>query len=182
MPIIEEFKQGLERAVQTFKHEMTGVRASRPSTALLENLQVSYYGETMPMKHVASISVAPPRDIFVQAWDKEAVPAITKAIETSSLGLNPQTEGMSVRVRLPELSQERRDELIRYVKKLSEQSRIQIRTLRDEFNKKVQSGFEEGKYNEDQKFKLKEQIQKETDHANLQIESLVKSKIDEINE
>ncbi len=182
MPIIEEFKQGLERAVQAFKHEMTGVRASRPSTALLENLQVSYYGETMPMKHVASISVAPPRDIFVQAWDKEAVPAITKAIETSSLGLNPQTEGMSVRVRLPELSQERRDELIRYVKKLSEQSRIQIRTLRDEFNKKVQSGFEEGKYNEDQKFKLKEQIQKETDHANLQIESLVKSKIDEINE
>jgi len=180
--IIEDFKKSVRNAITAFKEEMAGIRASRPSTALLENVQVSYYGQTMPIKHVAAISIAPPRDISIQAWDKEAVPAIAKAIESSSLGLNPQAEGMVIRIRLPELSQERREELIRHVKKISEQSRIQIRTLRDDSNKKIQAMFDKGECNEDEKFKFKEQIQKETDDTNKQIESILKLKIDEINE
>jgi len=180
--VIEEFKKQLKNAIRAFREEIIGVRSSRPSTALLENLNVSYYGQTMPIKHIASISVAPPRDIFIQAWDKEAVPAIAKAIESSSLGLTPQTEGTSIRVRLPELSQERRDELARHIKKIAEQSRIQIRHLRDEANKEIQSMFDDGECNEDQKFKLKEGAQKETEGANKEIDDILKSKINEINE
>ncbi|MEK7542831.1 MAG: ribosome recycling factor [Patescibacteria group bacterium] len=182
MQHLEEFLKHLDAVVADFKRELSGIRANRPTTALLENISVVYYGQTMPMKHVASILVSPPRDIVVQAWDKEAIPSILKAIESSSLGFNPQADGLSVHVSVPELSTERREELAKHVKKVSEQFRIQIRHFRDEANKKIQKLFDNSEINEDQKFKLKEDIQKKTDLANGSVESALEAKIKEIHE
>lgn len=177
-PIIEEFSKHLDFVLCDLKQELSGVRANRPTTALLENIPIVYYGQTMPMKRVASISVVPPREIVVQVWDKEAITPIVKAIEASSLGLTPQIDGVLIRVRLPELSQERREELVRHVKKVTEQFRIQVRHFRDEANKKVQKFFED----EDQRFRSKEEVQKKTDAMNRDIEAALEAKIKEIQE
>lgn len=177
-PILEEFDKHLDSVLRDLKQDLAGVRANRPTTALLENIPVVYYGQTMPMKHVASITIIPPREILIQAWDKEALPPIAKAIESSSLGLTPQIDGTSIRVRLPELSTERREELIKHVKKVSEQSKIQVRHFRDEANKKTQKFFED----EDQRFRTKEEIQKKTEAVNKGIESVLEAKIKEIQE
>lgn len=180
--LINNFGKQLENVLHEAKQELLGVRANRPTTALLENLPVTYYGQTAPMKHVASISVLPPREIIVQAWDREAIAGIVKAIESSSLGLQPQADGNTVHVRLPELSAERREELVRHVKKLMEQHRIRIRHLRDEANKEVQKLLDGREITEDQKFSLKEEIQKQTEQANKNIDAALESKIKEIQE
>ena len=179
---IEEFSEQLQNVARDLKQELLGIRANRPTSALLENIPVTYYGQTLPMKHVASISVHPPREIIVSAWDKEAVSSIIKAIETSSLGLTPQAEGTTVRVKLPELSAERREELIRHVKKLAEQFRIRVRHARDEANKKSQKLCDEQGITEDEKFRAKDATQKKTDGAKTIIDDLLASKIREIQE
>ncbi|MDO8556937.1 MAG: ribosome recycling factor [Candidatus Jorgensenbacteria bacterium] len=177
-PALEEFTKHLDTILRDLKQELSGVRANRPTTALLENIPVTYYGQTTPMKRVASINIVPPREIVVQAWDKEAIASIMKAIESSSLGLTPQADGMSIRVRLPELSTERREELIKHVKKTTEQFKIQVRHFRDETNKKIQKAFDD----EDQRFRAKEEVQKKTDVVNKEIETALEAKIKEIQE
>lgn len=180
-PILSNFEQRAKASVAAFKEEISGVRANRPTPALVENLPVTCYGQTMPMKHVASISVIPPREISVQAWDKEAVPAIIKAIEAANLGLSPRAEATSVRMFLPELSTERRDELSKHIKKLAEAARINIRGIREDANREIQTAFGEKELTEDDRFKFREEIQKHTDAANEGIDSLVEQKVAEIN-
>ncbi len=179
---IEEFKAGIANALQELKKEIGGVRANRPSAALLEGVKVNYYDQMTPISHLGTISVAPPREISIQFWDSNAGPAIAKAIEASSLGLSPNLEGNTIRIFLPELSAERREELMKYVKKVAEQFRIQIRQLRDAANKQVEAGSEEGEFGEDQKFRMREDIQKQTEAANKDIEKMVDAKIAEIEE
>lgn len=180
--IFEEFKTAAQKVIDEFKKEASGVRANRPSAALIEEIKVMYYGTPTPLKHVGTISVLPPRELQVQFWDKEAVAPSAKAIETSALGLTPNVEGNTIRIFLPELSAERRDELAKYVKKISEEYRITIRHHRDDANKKVQIEEEEGNIGEDMKFRLKEEIQKKTEEVNKQIEEIVQAKIKEIEE
>lgn len=180
-PIVAEFQKRSAAAVAAFKTEISGMRANRPTPALVENIMVTAYGQTMPLKHVASITVVPPREISVQAWDREAVPAIVKAIEASGLGLSPRAETTSIRMFLPELSEERRNELIKHIKKISEASRIEIRGIREDSNRAVQTAFTADELTEDDRFKLREEIQKHTDAANQAIEEAVEQKITEIN-
>ena len=180
MIILEEFKLQAERVLADFKKELSGVRTGRPNSALVEDLKVNYYNQTVPLKQVGSISVAPPRTIQIQAWDREAVPGIVKAIEASSLNLSANVDGNIVRINLPELSAERREELVKHVKRVAEDHRIKLRHLRDEANKKIQKSFDGGEINEDQKFKFKEEIQKATDKINGDIESALAAKAREI--
>ena len=179
---IEEFNRQSQSVAEGLKKEISGIRSNRPNPALVEDLKVNYYDQMMPLKQVGSISVEPPRQIVIQVWDKGAVAAVTKAIETSGLGLSANTDGNVIRVFLPELSQERREEIAKHVKKTSEQYRIQLRHARDEANKKIQKSFDDGETDEDQKFKLKEEIQKQTDKINGEIEKTLEAKIKEINE
>ncbi len=179
---LEEFKAGIAGAIQELKKEVGGVRANRPSSALLEDIKVNYYGQLTPMKHVGTVSVAPPRELIIQLWDTNAVQPAAKAIESAALGLTPNTEGNTIRIFLPELSSERRDELKKYVKKIAEQFRIQVRQLRDAANKQIELQFGEGEIGEDQKFKLREDVQKHTEATNKDIEKIVDAKIVEIDE
>lgn len=162
------------------KEEIKGVRANRPSAALVEDLKVEYYGNLTPLKHMASISVKPPREINIQVWDKEAVNAVAKAIELSDLGLSANTEDNVIRVFLPELSEERRKELVRHVKKILETFRIKVRQAREEANQKVDDLFDKKEISEDDKFKIKEQVQEETEWANEEIEKIFEAKEKEI--
>lgn len=177
-----QFKERLAAATARFQQEMRGVRTNRPTPALIEDVKVSYYGEMLPLKQLGSIAVAPPRDIIVQVWDKEAVAAVVKAIESSSLGLSASGDGGLVRLRLPELSSERREELVRHARRAAEQYRIQIRNLRDEVNKEIQKLLDDGNISEDMKFKLREMAQKHTDEANKTIGEILERKVAEINE
>jgi ribosome recycling factor len=180
--IVEEFKKAAAAVIQEFKKEISGVRAGRPSTALLEEIKVNYYGTPTPLKHMGNVSVMPPRELIVQLWDKEAVQPAAKAIESASLGFTANVEGNTIRIFLPELSEERREELARHVKKISEQFRIQLRHHRDDANKGAEAASDEGEIGEDQKFKIKEEIQKHTEAANKDIEAALVAKIKEIEE
>jgi ribosome recycling factor len=182
MNTIEDFKETLIPVAASLKKEFASIRTNRPVTALIEDIRVPYYGETLPIKQVASIGIIPPREISVQAWDKEAVQAIVRGIEAAQLGVSVQADDMVVHVRLPELSSERREELAKQVKRIAEEHRIEVRHVRDEGNKAVERAFEENELSEDQKFKLKETIQKEVERMNAEIESLVVAKVKEIME
>ena len=178
----DDFKKEAQNTFQEFKKEIGGVRANRPSTVILEEVKVNYYGNLTPLKHMGTISVVPPRELVVQLWDKEAVQPAAKAIETTSLGFTASVEGNTIRVFLPELSEERREELGKHVKKISEQFRIRLRQLRDEANKGVEATFAAGGLGEDQKFKQKELVQKYMDATNKEIEGILGAKIKEIEE
>lgn len=178
--ILEDFKDKKITALEAFRKELQAVRTNRPNPAVLEGLKVNYYGTIVPIKQVGALSIELPRNIVVQVWDKEAISGVLKAIEASDLGVSASADGMIIRVSLPELSEERRNELIKHVGKVAENYRIQIRHFRDEANKAIQRAEEEGGLNEDDKFKLKEKIQEETDKTNEEIEKLVGSKLIEI--
>lgn len=181
-PILETCKTELKKVVDSFRKEIAGVRTNRPSAALVEDIKVPYYGTMTPLKHVGSVGIVPPREIHIQVWDGGAVQAVAKAIEASALGLSPQAEGNVVRVFLPELSAERREEFVRHVKKVAEQHRIQVRQARDESNKEVEKQEEEGAIGEDERFKLREAIQKEVDAANAALSDALEEKVNEIKE
>ena len=180
--IIEDFKSEIAKIFTSLKKELGGVRTSRPSPLLVEDLKVNYYDQLQPLKALASIGIIPPHSIQIQAWDKGAVPSIVKAIENSSLNLTANVDSNIIRLNLPELSGERREELIKHIRRLAEDHRIQIRHERDGVNKKIERVFDEGEISEDGKFKFKEEIQKQIDKINDDIETMLSVKIEEISE
>ncbi len=180
--ILEELKKELLSILENLKKELSGVRTGRPSPALLEHIKVNYYDQPMTIKALGAIGVMPPRTLTVQVWNEEAISPIVKAIETSSLNVSAQVEGNTIRINLPELSSERREELFRYVKKMSEEHRIRVRAFRDEAIKKLKRAMDDGEMSEDQKFKMKEMIQREVDSTNEGIEHAVEAKAKEIAE
>ncbi len=176
----EEFKNKSQNSLERLKQELQSIRTNRPTPALIEGLKVDYYGQKLLLKQLGSIGVELPRDLVIHVWDKEAIQAVVKAIESSGLGLSLTIQGNVLRVSLPELTLERREELTRYVKKIVENYRIQIRHFRDEANKIIQKAAEDRALSEDEKFKSKEKIQEETDKINEEIEELLSNKIKEI--
>ncbi len=180
--ILNELKAKGRDIVEGLKKALSAVRTNRPSAALVDDLKVNYYNQMTPLKQLGTIGIQPPREINIQVWDKSAVPAVAKAIETSTLNLSANIDGQTIRIHLPELSQERREEFTKHVKKISEEHKIQLRHLRDDINRKVQVAFDANELNEDQKFKAKEQIQKEVDGLNDEMEKSLNGKIKEISE
>ncbi|MGC9610915.1 MAG: ribosome recycling factor [Minisyncoccia bacterium] len=180
--ILNELKTKGQAVMDDLKKALSGVRTNRPNAALVDDIRVNYYDQITPIKQLGTISIQPPREISIQVWDKGAVAAVAKAIESSTLNLSANIDGQIIRIFLPALSEERREELIKYIKKMTEEHRIRLRHLRDEANKKIQTAFDANELNEDQKFKTKEQVQKEVDKLNEEIEKLLTNKEKEINE
>ena len=168
--------------LESLKQEFSGLRSNRPTPQLVEDIQVDYLGQMLKVKQLGSISVVPPREIQISVWDKNAVASLAKAIQDSSIKLNPSVDGKTVHLRMPPLTQERREELIKVVKGAAEKSKIKIRNFRDEANKRIVEAEVLKKINEDQKFKLKKQVQETTDGVNKEIEDLLNGKIKEISE
>jgi len=164
------------------KQEFLAIRANRPTTKLVEDIKVDYLGQQLAIKQLGSISIVPPREIDINLWDKNAATAVAKAIENAKIGLTPNIDGSLIRLNLPTLTQERREELIKLVKAVAEQHKIKVRLLRDEANKNIDQLFKDKKISEDQKFKEKKQLQDSVVKLNQEIDKLLIAKIKEINE
>ncbi len=178
--LLEKFKKETVSLIENFRKEIIVVRGNRPSPALVENLKVDYFGQSLLIKQLGSIGIVPPREIDINVWDKNAIPGVVKAIETAGFSAN-YTDKL-IRINLPPLNEERRQELVKAVKKIGEVFKIQLRAHRDEINKEIGRSFDAKEISEDQKFKLKEEIQKSVDSVNQEIESVLDKKIKELEE
>jgi ribosome recycling factor len=179
---LKELELKTEEIIKYFRDQLSAIRGSRPSPKLVEDIPVEYFGQKLAIKQLASIGIAPPREIQITVWDKQIVSSIAKAVESSNLNISANVEGNLIRINLPPLSEERRQELIKIVKKEAEETRIKLRHARDEINKNIVQNFEQKKITEDDKFKLKEKVQESVDKTNSEIEKILETKIKEINE
>lgn len=181
-----EITKNLEKAAQeiteSFHSEILSLRTSRPSPSLVENISVESYGNFLPLKHLASISIMPPNIISIEPWDKSLLNNIKKAIEASNLGLTPQLEANQLRLYLPSLTKERKEELIKILNLKKEDFRIKLRQLREETLQNIKELFEKKEISEDEKFRLKDEIQKIIDKSNEKLDEYETNKKKEIEE
>src|ERR1700741_353956 len=159
---INELKRRMQGATQALKHELNGLRTGRASASMLEPVQVDAYGTHMPLNQLATVSVPEPRMISVQVWDKTMVKAVEKAIIDSNLGLSPATEGTVLRLRIPELNQERRKELVKVAHKYAEAARVAVRHVRRDGLDVLKKLLKDHKVSEDDEKRSSEQVQKLT--------------------
>ena len=177
---IDELKRRMQGAVQLLKQEIGGLRTGRASPNLLEPVHVEAYGTHMPLNQVATVSVPEPRLLSVQVWDKSMVKAVEKAIVDSNLGLSPATEGQVLRLRIPELNEERRKELVKVAHKYAEAARVAVRHVRRDgldIVKKLEKNHE---ISEDDQERLSNDVQKATDGTISEIDALLAAKEKEI--
>lgn len=182
MDIIKDLETKLKSLLEFIKTEFQTIRGSRPSPRMVEDIKVEYFGQMTPVKALGSISVVPPREINVSVWDRSVVNAVAKAIEDSSLKVTANIDGNTIRINLPSLTEERRKELEKVIKKITEETKIKIRSARDEANKMVKGMENEKKFSEDMAFKKKEEVQKVIDKYNGEVEKILESKLKEILE
>jgi len=173
---IKSLEETFKTIVSKLGEEMSVIRGNRPSVELVEHVRVSYMEQVFTVQQLGSITIQPPRDILIQVWDKSAVGPVMKAIEGAKIGLTTSNDGNVIRASLPSLTDERREEFTKLIKKTSENFRIQVRTRRDEVMKEMKSAG----LNKDQEFKAKEKVQEKVDEANKKIEELVEKKLKEI--
>ncbi len=163
-----------------FQGELTKIRTGQASPALVEDVQVNLFGQKMPLKQLAGISCPERRQILIQPWDKSYVEPIEKALQQSSLGTSPIVEGAMVRVHLPQLTQEYREQLARVLSERAEDAKKTIRKWREEAWEEIQEKAKKGEIREDDKFHAKDELQKLVDEYNKKIEELVERKKQEI--
>lgn len=160
---LTEFSRRMDGAVEALRKEFAGLRTGRASASLLDPIMVQAYGSAMPLNQVGTVSVPEPRMITVQVWDRSQVSAVEKAIRDAGLGLNPASDGTLVRVPIPELSQERRQELTKVAHKYAEQARIAVRNIRRDGMDFLKKQEKDGKISEDDLRGLSDRVQKITD-------------------
>ncbi|MGZ3410921.1 MAG: ribosome recycling factor [Xanthobacteraceae bacterium] len=162
---VNELKRRMQGALGALKQELSGLRTGRASTALLEHIQAEAYGSTMPLNQLATVSVPEPRLLSIQVWDKSMVKAVEKAIISANLGLSPATEGTVIRLRLPELNEERRKELVKIAHKYAEAARVAVRHVRRDGLEAIKKMEKDKKISEDEHTRLSGEVQKATDQA-----------------
>lgn len=183
--INELFKDAEKRmagAVGATKDEFAGVRTGRANPALLDRVQADYYGTPTPITQMATVSIPEPRLIVIQPWDKSSIKDIEKAILQSDLGLNPMNDGTVIRVALPQLTEERRKELVRLVRKIAEEQRVAVRNIRRELIEDIKALEKEGEISEDESRRAQTRAQELTDKYVADIDKLLEQKETEIME
>ncbi len=179
---IKQLDLKLKSIVESFRNDLSGLRANRPNPKMVEDVPVEYMEQRMAVKQLGSISVVPPRELQISVWDKNSLATVAKAIESANLGLSVAVTGNIIRVILPALSDERRAELMKLAKKFSEEARIRIRAARDEENKKIDAAEKAKVITKDDQFKSKKQAQELVDKANKEIEAQLAAKVKEIGD
>ncbi|MBI4225035.1 MAG: ribosome recycling factor [Candidatus Sungbacteria bacterium] len=175
-----ELKQKLDRVLEGLREEVAGLRTGRVTSALVEDLEVDYYGTKTPLKAIAAISTMEPRSLLIQPWDKGSVQAIEKAIQSSTLGLAPITDRDAIRLSVPALTEERRKELAKVLGKFVEEARIRVRHIRDEALREIDGREKQKEISEDEKFRQRAEAQKTIDEMNKKIEDMAEAKENEI--
>ncbi|MGY4308458.1 ribosome recycling factor [Bradyrhizobium sp. USDA 4369] len=177
---LNELKRRMQGATQALKHELGGLRTGRASASMVEPVQVEAYGSHMPLNQLATVSVPEPRLLSVQVWDRTMVKAVEKAIVDSNLGLSPATEGQVIRLRIPELNQERRKELVKVAHKYAEAARVAVRHVRRDGLDTVKKLEKNHEISEDDQERFATDIQKATDSVISEIDQLLAAKEKEI--
>jgi ribosome recycling factor len=178
--LLKDIRRRMDGAIEVLRKEFGGLRTGRASAGLLEPVQVSAYGGTVPLNQVANINVPEPRMITVQVWDRGLAKAVDKAIRESGLGLNPQTEGQTIRVPIPELNEERRRELTRVAAKYAEDARIAVRHVRRDGIESLRRLEKDGEISQDEHRKAEKDIQHLTDDHIKRIDDTLAQKDKEI--
>jgi ribosome recycling factor len=177
---INEVKRRMQGAIQAFKQELSGLRTGRASSSLLDHVQVDAYGSHMPLNQLATVSVPEPRLLSVQVWDRSMVHAVEKAIIAANLGLSPATEGQVIRLRIPELNEERRRELVKVAHKYAEAARVAVRHVRRDALDLLKKLEKDGKVSEDDEKRMSGEVQKATDQAIGDVDSALAAKEKEV--
>jgi len=179
---VNEARTHMEKAVEAMRREFSGVRTSKATPALLDTVRVDAYGSKMPISQVATVSAPEPRMLLVQPWDKSLMQAIEKAIQSAELGLNPANDGNVIRVPIPQLTEERRKDMVKLLHKLAEEGRVAIRHARQEANKDLKKKQSTHEVSEDDAHRQMDLVQKLTDEYIGKIDQLLKSKEHEVME
>jgi len=174
--IIEKIRPNLDKSIEHFQEELNQLRTGRASTMLVENLLVDYYGAKSPLKQIANISTPEPRTIMVSPWDKSNLANIEKAIKESQLNLQPNNDGQVVRINIPQLTEERRKDLVKVLNQKSEVAKIAVRQIREEVWEEIQEIQKSGQISEDDKFSGKESLQEVINEYNEKIQALKDAK------
>ncbi|MFH0905372.1 MAG: ribosome recycling factor [bacterium] len=170
----------LDKTVEIFQADLAGVRAGRASAGLVDNLPVDVYGSVMPLKQIASVAVSDSRSLAIQPWDRANLGLIEKAISKSDLGLSPINDGILIRINIPPLSTERRDELVKLVRQKAEAAKVALRNLRHETFTKIDQQGKNKEIGEDEKARLQKQVQDKIDDYTARVEEALHSKEVEI--
>lgn len=177
---INDIKRRMDGAIQAFKNDLVGLRTGRASASLLEPLVVEAYGATMPINQVAQITVPEARMLAVSVWDKSMVGAVERAIRDSGLGLNPITDGMTLRVPLPELNEQRRKELVKIANQYAEGARVAVRHVRRDGMDQLKKLEKDGVISQDDSRVQAERVQKMTDETIVDLDKMLVTKEAEI--
>jgi ribosome recycling factor len=180
--ILKQAGESMKKSTENLHHELAGIRTGKANPALLDTVKVMYYGQSVPLKQVANIAVPEARLITVQPWEKTLVPEVEKAIQASELGLNPQSDGTLIRLPIPPLTEERRKELVKVVKRFAEESRVAVRNIRRDANDRLKKLEKEHQISEDQMHDRQDEVQKLTDRHVAKIDEIVVAKEKEIME
>ena len=172
----------MKKALETLRKEYGSLRAGRATPSLLEKVMVDYYGSPTPVNQVANVSVPEPRLIVIQPWEKSMIAAIDKAIQKSDLGLMPNNDGTVIRLNIPQLTQERRSEIVKVIHKKAEESRVAIRNLRRDANDAIKKVEKEKLISEDDAKKAQDDVQKLTDRFIKDVDQVMATKEKEIME
>jgi ribosome recycling factor len=177
---LNDIKRRMQGTLQSLKHELGGLRTGRATSSMLEPVQVEAYGTHMPLNQLATVTVPEPRLLSVQVWDRSMVHPVEKAIVNSNLGLSPSTEGQVIRLRVPELNQERRKEMVKVAHKYAEAARVAVRHVRRDALEQLKKLEKDGQISEDDHTRMSGEVQKATDQAVSEVDQTVAVKEKEI--
>ncbi|MDF1580378.1 MAG: ribosome recycling factor [Desulfuromonadales bacterium] len=179
---LADSKRRMEKAVEALKKEMNKVRTGRATTSLLDNISVDYYGTPTPLNQVGTLSVPEPRMITIQPWEKNLIPAIEKAILRSDLGLNPNSDGQLIRISFPPLTEERRKEMAKVIKRMGEDAKVAVRNIRRDANESLKKMEKEKEISADDLKRGEKEVQDLTDRFIVKVDEVVSNKEAEVME
>jgi len=180
--IIKDFKGRIDKTLDDLRRELGKIRTGRANTSLLDGIQVDSYGSKMPLNAVATITVPDARTIMIKPFDRSQIPAIEKGINESSIGITPQNDGTVIRLPIPALTEERRKDIAKQVKKRGEEHKIAVRNLRRDANDQIKTQTKENALSTDDEKRLLDQAQKETDAGIAKVDEIVARKEKEVME
>jgi len=174
--ILIKAEERMEKALLAFRRDLSSVRAGRATPSLLDKVTVEYYGSAMPINQLANISIPESRMIVIQPWDKSSFADIEKAILKSDLGLTPTNDGSVIRIVIPQLTEQRRQDLVKVIRKIAEEGRVAVRNIRRESNDEMKKAEKSGDVSEDESHRAHEKIQELTDRFIAEIDKTLASK------
>lgn len=180
--VYKETEERMSKTISVYSEELQSIRAGRANPVLLDKISIDYYGQITPLKQVSSVSAPEPRLLVIQPWDSTLIPIIEKEILKSDLGLNPSNDGKLIRLVIPILTEERRRDLTKLVKKSGENAKISIRNIRRDSNDQLKKMEKDKDISEDEKRIAEDEIQKITDKYTKELDDITKKKEDELME